>query len=150
MSTTLKIKIAIDVLMTLCWLLTMPYKLTGNLVHEYAGMLLFSLFIIHTLLNWRWYAALTKGSYNKRRLLSTAVNLLLLVCVLAAFATVPIISRSVCTLFNSGLDKMARKPWQGVHKVFARAGFWLMLVHLLLHGQLLKNTFIRTKEKPQA
>lgn len=140
-STILQIKMAIDVGMLLCWGITMAYKATGNAVHEVLGMFLFVLFFLHTILNWRWYAALPKGTYNKRRIISTVVNLLLLVCMLATIATVPVISRTVLTAFNSGLDRMARRPWQGIHKAASKLGFALVLVHLVLHASLLKNFF---------
>ena len=146
MNKTLKFKIAIDILMTICWIITMFYKLTGNALHEYVGMALFFLFILHTLLNWRWYAALGKGTYNKARIIRTVINLALLVCVIATFATVPFISRTVYTGITAGMDRVARRPWQGLHKLAGKAGFALMGIHILQHWVLLKNIFGKSKK----
>lgn len=50
-----KIKILVDVAMTVLLLFLMAYMLTGQLVHEWMGASMFVLFITHHLLNANWH-----------------------------------------------------------------------------------------------
>ena len=47
----LTVKIMIDIGMTACLLLLMPYSLLGETLHEWIGMAMFVLFIAHHILN---------------------------------------------------------------------------------------------------
>ena len=47
MKTKQKIKIAVDLLMTIALLLLMPYEMIGEAAHEWIGAGMFLLFIIH-------------------------------------------------------------------------------------------------------
>lgn len=122
------IKPIIDLLMILLMLVCFAYQLTGNAAHEIVGVALFALFAIHHLLNRRWFAVLFKGGYNARRIISTAVNFLMLgVMVLLAISAV-IMSRDVFDFqIRSGLDT------RGFHTMAASWGLILMSVHLGLH-----------------
>jgi len=46
-----KIRILIDMLMTIFFIILMGYFITGNKVHEILGTITFVLFIIHNILN---------------------------------------------------------------------------------------------------
>jgi ABC-type phosphate/phosphonate transport system permease subunit len=52
------------------------------MIHELLGVSLLAFFIIHNILNRRWYQTVLKRRYNARRVFNKAVNLLLLVMVL--------------------------------------------------------------------
>lgn len=77
-----KIKIIIDVLMTLTLLILMAYQVTGREFHEYAGAGMLLLFIVHNVLNIRWYKSIFKGKYTLPRIWMTAANIGLLICIL--------------------------------------------------------------------
>ena len=77
--------------------LLMAYSLIGETFHEVIGTLIFVLFIVHHVLNRKWYGALftpkrtgemssghfyRKGKYNTRRIFQTALDMLLLVFML--------------------------------------------------------------------
>ena len=51
----------IDVCMTLVLLVLMAYQVTGEMVHEWTGILMTVLVIVHQVLNRRWYKSLFKG-----------------------------------------------------------------------------------------
>ena len=51
MKTLAKVKIAVDVLMTLLLLFLMGYQFWGDTAHEWAGAIMFILFIVHHILN---------------------------------------------------------------------------------------------------
>ena len=50
--------------MTVMMPLLMAYSLIGELFHEIAGSLIFILFIVHHILNRKWYSNVAKGKYN--------------------------------------------------------------------------------------
>lgn len=50
--------------MTVGLLFLMGYHLWGDTVHEWVGARMFILFILHHILNWRWWAGIFKGKYT--------------------------------------------------------------------------------------
>lgn len=73
------VKMAVDFVMLLLLNLLMAYSLVGEEAHEYIGISMFSLFLLHHFLNRAWWKNLFKGRYTTKRILGTAVNLLLTV-----------------------------------------------------------------------
>lgn len=52
------VKIGIDFIMTILLLLLMAFNLIGQELHEWIGTGMFLLFILHNILNYRWYKAI--------------------------------------------------------------------------------------------
>ena len=50
-------KILIDICLTVSLLLLMPYSLIGETAHEWIGMAMLVLFIVHHILNRKWIGA---------------------------------------------------------------------------------------------
>ena len=67
----------VDAAMTVLLLCLMAYQVTGEMAHEWIGMGMTVLVIIHQILNRKWYGALFKGKYNPYRSISTVLNILL-------------------------------------------------------------------------
>ena len=67
------VKICVDAVMTVGMLFLMGYHLWGDTAHEWVGAGLFVLFILHHVLNWRWWSGLFKGKYTAARVLQTDV-----------------------------------------------------------------------------
>ena len=53
-------KILIDIGMTICLLLLMPYSLLSETAHEWIGMAMLVLFISHHILNYKWVTSVRK------------------------------------------------------------------------------------------
>ena len=68
----------IDIGMTVLLLLQMAYQVMGEAAHEWLGMGMTALVIVHQILNRRWYGAMFKGKYTAYRAASACVNVLLL------------------------------------------------------------------------
>lgn len=66
----------VDICMTILLLCLMAYQITGAVLHEWIGMAMTLLVIVHQILNRRWYGALLKGKYNLYRFSQTIVNVL--------------------------------------------------------------------------
>ena len=72
------LRLAVDACLTVLLLCLMAYQVTGEALHEWIGMGMTAVLILHHVLNARWYGALFKGKYNAFRIISTVVNTLLL------------------------------------------------------------------------
>lgn len=120
--------------MTVLLLPLMAYHLTGDAAHEWIGAGMFALFIIHNLLNLKWYGGLFQGKYTPYRILQTAVNLLTLLSMLAQMISGLLLSRHVFAFLNlSGHTSFART----LHLLGAYWGFMLMSLHLGLHWKMM-------------
>lgn len=58
------LKLTVDMAMTVVLFLLMAYELIGQAVHEWIGIGMFILFIIHHILNSGWSRNLLKGRYK--------------------------------------------------------------------------------------
>ena len=65
----MKTKRAVDIVMTLLLLFLMSYQVTEQAAHEWLGMGMTALVILHQILNRKWYAALFRGKYGAIRIL---------------------------------------------------------------------------------
>lgn len=128
------LKILVDLTMTVLLLLLMAYLLVGETAHEWMGLAMFLLFILHHLLNWNWHRNLFRGKYTPMRVLQTLVNVLLLTAMLGLMASGLILSREVFAFLPiSGGMSFARM----LHMLASYWGFLLMSLHLGLHWSMM-------------
>lgn len=136
MTTKRKIQIVVDLCMILLLPLLMAYNLIGEVAHECFGIAMILLFLCHHLLNRHWYKSLAKGKYSKTRVLSIAVNFLLLI-IMAALAMSGIAASK--HLFTFLPIKGGQTAARTIHLLSSYWGFVLMSFHTGLHsGMLLK------------
>lgn len=93
-----KLRMTIDIAMTIVLIGLMAYSLIGTLTHEILGTAMFDLFIVHHILNRKWFGALSKGRYRSFRTFQTVLVFLLIGTVLASVIS-GIILRSMCLRF---------------------------------------------------
>ena len=125
-----KIKMGIDVLMTLLLLGLMACQVTGQLFHEWLGTGMLVLFIAHNILNIRWYGNLIKGKYRSLRIMQTIVNFSVLISMLCLGYSGIVMSRYVfAALPVNGPMATARR----MHMAASYWGFVLMSLHLGMH-----------------
>ena len=89
------LKTGIDLAMTVLLLCQMAYMLIGEIAHEWMGAAMFVLFILHHILNWKWYKNLGKGKYTALRILQTVVDFLTLFSMIGLMISSIILSREV-------------------------------------------------------
>lgn len=130
MKTKSKIRLAVDLLMTLALLFLMGYQLWGEEAHEWAGAGMLVLFIAHHLLNPGWHRNLFRGKYTGMRALVSAVDLVLLAVMICLMGSGITMSRHVFAFLpiDSGMGT-ARL----MHMAACYWGFVLMALHLGLH-----------------
>ncbi len=126
----MNIRRIVDAAMTVLLLLLMAYQVTGEVAHEWIGMGMTALVIIHQILNRRWYGGLFKGKYNPYRMLTTALNILLLASfALTAFCGMSMSSYAVPFLYGMAPVSFVRR----MHLSMSHWAFVLMGLHLGVH-----------------
>lgn len=116
--------------MTVLLLCLMAYQVTGEMAHEWIGMGMTVLIIIHQILNRKWYGALFKGKYRPYRILSTTLNILLLLSfLLTAFCGMSMSGYAVPFLYGMAPVSFVRRT----HLSMSHWSFVLMGLHLGMH-----------------
>ena len=124
------LKRIIDLCMTLVLLCLMAYQVCGEVLHEWGGVLMTLLLIVHHILNRKWYASLFKGKYNAWRVLTVVVNTLLLGAIaLTAVSGMSMSAHAVPFLYGLLPVSFARQT----HLAMSYWSFVLMGIHLGLH-----------------
>ena len=129
-----RLRTAIDIAMTVTLIGLMSYSLIGELAHEILGTVMSILFVIHHILNRRWFGALTKGIYPIFRIFQTTVVILMLISVPASAISGIILSKHIYRFMNiNQRESIARS----VHMVCAYLNYILMSLHLGLHWHVM-------------
>ncbi len=125
-----RIKIAIDVLMTLALLFLMGYQFWGDVAHEWAGAGMFVLFIIHHILNRNWYKTLFRGKYIPFRIFQLILDLAVFAAMICLMVSGIMMSNYVFAFLDlHGGMSFARL----LHMASSYWGFVLMTLHLGIH-----------------
>ena len=138
------LKISVDLLMTALLLLLMSYSLVGEAAHEWLGVGIFLLYLLHHVLNKNWFKALFRGKYPPIRILQTAVDLLVLLCMAGSMISGILLSRYV---FRLDIHRFS-VAMQAVHMLSAYWGFALLSLHLGLHWGCIMGMAKRLAKKP--
>lgn len=129
-----KLKITIDLIMTILLLFLMGFQFWGEELHEWVGALIFLLFIFHHFLNYDWYRNLLKGKYRRVRIFQISVNILLFIAMAALMVSGMIISSHVFVFIDfPGSLSLARM----MHIAGSYWGFILMAMHIGLHWSMI-------------
>ena len=140
------VKIGLDLIMTVLLLCQMAYLLIGEEAHEWLGTAMFVLFILHHILNWRWYQNLTKGNYHRVRILQMAVNFLVFLSMIGLMISGIMMSREVFAFLPiHGGRSFART----LHMLASYWGFLFMSLHLGLHWGMIIGMARKIWGKPK-
>ena len=128
----------VDILLGIGLLLLMSFQVVGEAGHEWTGIVMTALMIVHQILNRKWIAALFRGRYTPLRALQTLVNAAMLVCfVLTAVSGVNMSVHAVPFLGGFMRSSLGRR----LHLTLSHWCFVLMGLHLGLHiPAMLKGT----------
>lgn len=125
-----KTRMIIAISMTVLLPLLMAYSLIGEAFHEVVGTAIFLLFIVHHILNRKWYGALFKGRYNTRRIFQTVLDLVLLVFMILQPVSGILMSKHLYTF----LPALPVSAWaRSVHMLLAYWGYILLSIHAGTH-----------------
>ncbi len=136
MSPRKNLQILLDAIMIGMLPIIMAYELVGKSTHEWLGLAMFIIFILHNILNYRWYKNILKGRYSCTRIILLIVNMLLFVCMIGLMISGIILSNHVFVFLpiHNGIS-LARI----VHLLASYWGFVLMSIHLGLNLGIMIN-----------
>lgn len=124
------LKIVVDIGMTVMLLFLMTYERIGEAAHEWLGIGMFVLFIIHHILNRKWSRCVFKGKYTLFRIWQTVLVAGILLAMAGSMYSGVILSEHALSFLPiKGGRAFARE----VHMISAYWGFVLMSLHFGLH-----------------
>lgn len=116
-------------------LLMMGYHQTGTVIHEWLGVMLLLMFLLHNLINRKWYMSILKGKYSFQRTFQFIINIALLIVFLLTLISGMMMSKTVFGFLNLQSTMFARK----LHMFSTSWSFLLMSVHLGLHWSVISR-----------
>ena len=148
MKLIMKVKITVDICMVIVLLFLMSYSMAGDVVHEWLGIGMFILFILHHALNIKWWSSIIKGRYTMFLIIQTVLVITVLLAMAGSMASGVILSRHVLAFLpiNTSMS-FARK----LHMACAYWEFILMSLHLGIHWCIITGIIKKfVKAQPQA
>lgn len=115
-----------NIFMIMMFILTMTDRYTGSRSHEYLGIILIVIFLIHLQLNMHWMKSIFRGHYNFLRFIRLIIILLLLSSVIGTVGSGIIISNIMFSFIKLQGSLTSRM----LHIFFAHWSFILAGVHL--------------------
>ena len=142
------LKIVVDIGMTVMLLLLMTYELIGEAAHEWLGIGMFVLFVIHHILNWKWSRSVFKVKYTLFRIWQTVLVIGILLTMAGSMYSGVILSKHAISFLSI---KTGGAFAREIHMVSAYCGFVLMSLHLGFHWSMMMRMARRIiKELPIA
>lgn len=132
----------VDGVMALLLPLLMTYELIGAATHEWIGVAMTMVLILHHVLNKAWYTRLFKGRYSAFRLGLVLLDMVLLVILVFQAVTGMMMAKHTFEFLpHVGRHSSARI----IHMLGAYWGFTLMSVHAGMHmSRLVSKLFAGT------
>jgi hypothetical protein len=133
MTIGLAVRLFLDLVMAVLLLCALAYRATGAAAHEWIGAAAAVLFAAHNVLNWRWYRNIFRGRYDFRRVLNTAVNLLLLAAMATLTLSGVLLSRTVFAFLGFG-------GGMSIRQAHTAAAWWMLVltaIHVGMHYEMI-------------
>ncbi len=124
------VKRILDSALAVTLLLLMSFQVTHQFAHEWLGVTMLALTILHQVLNRKYYSAIFKGKYTPLRVFQIIVNVLLVLSFLCTAASGLIMSRYTAPYLNGVLQTSLVRQ---AHLSLSHWSFVLMGLHLGLH-----------------
>lgn len=127
------IRLALDFTAAGLLLVALAYYWLNNAVHEVVGTGMFLLLISHNIFNRRWWGGVARQRREPRNVVTTAMNLSLLITMLTLLVTSVIISETVFNFLPIRSDFTSRQ-------VHAAAAYWALIIvaiHLGWHWHMI-------------
>ena len=139
------INLIIDIIAAVAYLIVANPLITGWVIHEWLGIGIVFVFIVHCATHFDWVA----GAFKKRASTGSKANLALDIATLIAFLVVTVsglmVSRIVLPLF--GYVAVGYFFWNPLHSISAKVLFALLLMHVVVHWRWFASLFQRKKKE---
>lgn len=138
-------KLLLDLVMLVLLALMYRKNAISMQFHEWGGIALFGLFLIHKALNFQWIRSVTAGIFQRKAKLNARwiVDVLLLLSMTAVLVTGLLISKTLPTAI-AGAHGL--QVW---HYFFAAVSLALSGIHLGLHATVLQNNLWKKLPLPE-
>ena len=139
-----KIKLAVDVMLFIAFLVAMDPRSSGISVHEWLATSLLAVLTIHLLLSWDWIVQVTRrfiGKINNQSRLNYILNWLLFIDGTVIMLSGFMISEAVLPFFGISLPR--NFTWRGLHDLSANLFLILLGLHTALHWRRVADAFKR-------
>lgn len=134
-----KVKIILDISMSLLLILAMGYQITGNLWHEIVGITMFVLYVIHCALNGYWFKNFATIKNNLKGKPAATISFITNILVLADMIILAITSIMISKSAFAFLGIQAADSVKKIHMLSAHIGFVLISVHVGAHSKMILN-----------
>jgi uncharacterized protein with FMN-binding domain len=121
-------------------------------LHEIAGLVLFALFAVHLLYNWKWIASVGKRFFTKACQPKLRFQYWMNVLLLLVFVAVGV-SGVLCSVVVFPREVLPSALWKQIHLISAAISLILLGVHVGLHWNLIRGVLKKhaiISEKTQA
>jgi hypothetical protein len=145
----------VDIILLIVFLMVYEEKATGTAIHEWLGITLGIIFIVHIILHWKWLVCCSR-QFLKRMKAESRINYLLDMLIFIGFTTIIftglMISESFLPTF--GIKATRSHFWQEIHFASVDITLFLTALHFALHWKWMVVNFKRyiispLKRKPQ-
>ena len=127
------LKMLIDVVMTIAVLVLMEPKATGQSMHEWGGLLLCLLFLVHMAMNWQWVRCVTGKFFNKLPA-KNRVNYVLDILLFVGFFSIVVSGIAIAkTIDFTWLPLGNAIPWRSLHISASLFTLIIAAIHVGLH-----------------
>ena len=132
---TNKFRMPLDILITLLSIILMGGTILfpDDRIHQICGIALVILWVVHIVLNRRWYGALFKGQYKPYRIMQLIVNCGVLICALFLMISGLLMAWFIPSEWVGGSLGFARTT----HLLASHWYYIFMALHIGLHGGML-------------
>jgi hypothetical protein len=139
-----KTNLLVDILIFIVFLTVYEEKATGTAIHEWLGIALGFIFIVHIILHWKWLVVNTTLFLHRMRT-ESRINYVLDILIFIGFTTIIfsgiMISESVLPAF--GIKALRNHSWQEIHFVSVDITLFLTALHFALHWRWIADNFKR-------
>ena len=135
------LKIILDIIMTIVFLMLMSISITGINLHEILGLGILALFIIHNILNWTFTKNISKRVFKNR--LRTRVKVMYFLAI-ALLIDMIVMAVSGLLISKTILTSIAAKNtdlWTSIHISSAYLGLVLISIHVGMHWNSIMRAF---------
>lgn len=128
------LKIATDFCMTAVLIILMAYELVGQAVHEWLGIGMFVLFILHHIWNRKWIGNMFKRKYTFFSILQTLIVICIFIAMVGSMVSGVILSRHALAFLPI---TEGRSFARNLHMISAYWGFALLSIHIGFHWSMI-------------
>ncbi|MBT3323446.1 MAG: DUF4405 domain-containing protein [Anaerolineae bacterium] len=139
----------IDILLFLAFIIDMNVHFTGLVIHEWLGLGLAVIIVIHLLLHWKWMVAIIKRFFVKlpgRERFKSLIDILFFIDFILVSLSGILVSKVI--ILSLGITLPHSVFWRWLHIQSADWGIYLLGLHLALNWRWIVSTTKRYFLKP--